>query len=597
MKSLGFLFFCLVILPLVLLILVLRVVVPRAQDMTASHQQGQHFTAGLLADTQTAARSTNPQKVPQFQTSTPPEESINSSVFESRARQALRSSEGGKFLLESHHKRPTFKIDADRDPLMVHAKTAIQNPHQTLEMTVKAHGKEGSVSALTFTCEEEGDPYPEACIIRIHPEIRLRYEKIFLRCHHWGWSDARKVYNEYLSHPFHRDVYDWEWKPDINLRHEHYRNEYRYQKCFEATNEEGRVSFSDPTDISAQEYQDYLAQTQTAAGQIPPLQIVHPEFQESSCLVLEDLVEKGVCQYGEKICLEPEETRVIRGVSITRDCWAYRQTYRCIEPLPRTNTCQALRAKGCVQMSSQCKIKKHSICLVYQQTYSCQRSKKGLQKLSTQGGTSPFCLTGNCSDTSYEANGEMFEAISHLAVLKEAQDDIRKNIGIFKGEDRRCTRNCINFRDCCGVGKGWGMSLGLVGCSGNEKDLALKRSQKKCVQIGTFCAKKLLGECLEKKTAFCCFGTKLARLIQEAGHQQLGLSWGTPEHPNCQGFSPEQLSQMDFSRVDFSELFQDIANNFKPKGQKALSHSISTDRLKDTMTRLIPSKTQKEKRP
>jgi conjugal transfer mating pair stabilization protein TraN len=108
--------------------------------------------------------------------------------------------------------------------------------------------------------------------------------------------------------------------------------------------------------------------------------------------------------------------------------------------------------------------------------------------------------------------------------------------------------------------------------------------------VGTYCAKKVLGQCLEKKTTYCCFGTKLARLIQEAGHQQLGLSWGSPQSPQCQGLSPEQLSRLDFSKVDFSELFQDIADQFKPKSQTELNQSVSKERLAENMARLVALK-------
>ena len=358
----------------------------KAQSLTASHQQGQAVANGLLGGTQTAAKSADLQTVPQFKTATPSETDLTASSLENRAGASLRSNEAGQFLLESHHKRPTFKIDEDRDPLITQAKEAVQNPLRTLEVTVKAEGSEGSAATTTVVCEEEGDPYPEACIIRIHPEIRLKYERVFVRCYHWGWSDSRKIYNEYLPYPFQQDVYDWEWKPDENLRHEHYRNEYQYQKRFEATNADGSVSVSDPTDMSPQEYQEVLDKTKTAAGQVstapvPLSEIVQAESEHSSCLVLEDLVERGVCQYGEKVCAEPKQTRAIQGVPITRDCWAYRQTYSCIEPLPVGNACQTLRAKGCVQISSTCKTKKYGVCLVYQQTYSCPTGKAGLKKL------------------------------------------------------------------------------------------------------------------------------------------------------------------------------------------------------------------------
>jgi hypothetical protein len=188
----------------------------------------------------------------------------------------------------------------------------------------------------------------------------------------------------------------------------------------------------------------------------------------------------------------------------------------------------------------------------------------------------------------------MLQVMSQLSVLREVQEDLRNFKVIFKGQDRRCTRNCLDFRDCCGTGKGqgdgWGVSLHLASCSAEEKELGHLREKNRCVMVGTYCAEKIAGVCSRKKTTFCCFGTKLARLIQQAGRAQLGLKWGTPELPECTGLSSEQLSQLDFSKMDFTELFEDIKNQTISKTQgQALAH-VSTKRIQDNMTLLTSKK-------
>lgn len=154
-------------------------------------------------------------------------------------------------------------------------------------------------------------------------------------------------------------------------------------------------------------------------------------------------------------------------------------------------------------------------------------------------------------------------AMSNLSVLKHVQDDLKNSGIIFKGQDHACTRHCINFKDCCGVGKSWGIALSLANCDGAEKELADLRGKRRCVMVGTYCAEKVLGVCIRKKTSFCCFGTKLSRLLQEQGRAQLGMSWGEAEHPNCRGLTPEELSRLDLSKMDLSELFADLQNNLK----------------------------------
>ena len=85
---------------------------------------------------------------------------------------------------------------------------------------------------------------------------------------------------------------------------------------------------------------------------------------------------------------------------------------------------------------------------------------------------------------------------------------------------------------------------------------------KEFLQIGRR-AKKVLGKCVTKNTSFCCFGSKMARLLQEQGRAQLGLPWGGAEAPNCRGFTIEELSKLDLSKLDFSEMFSDIMQKYK----------------------------------
>jgi hypothetical protein len=110
------------------------------------------------------------------------------------------------------------------------------------------------------------------------------------------------------------------------------------------------------------------------------------------------------------------------------------------------------------------------------------------------------------------------------------------------------------------------VDLGLTSCDEESKQLAKLRREGKCIQLGTYCAEKasLLKTCLRKKTVFCCFGNKFAKLLQEQGKRQLGQNFGSPEQPNCRGFSAEELSRIDFSQLDLAEIVSDVMDNFRP---------------------------------
>jgi len=180
----------------------------------------------------------------------------------------------------------------------------------------------------------------------------------------------------------------------------------------------------------------------------------------------------------------------------------------------------------------------------------------------------------------------MMNAISQLSALREVQEDLRNYKVIFKGQDRRCTRHCIGFKDCCGPEGGWGVSISLTNCDKDEKELRELRNKNLCVQVGTYCAEKKVGVCIRKKTSFCCYGTKMARLIQQSGRAQLGIGFGAPDAPNCSGLSADELSRIDFSKIDFSEIYEDIRSKTVPKGQEQSLAEVSTKRLQENMTLL-----------
>lgn len=144
----------------------------------------------------------------------------------------------------------------------------------------------------------------------------------------------------------------------------------------------------------------------------------------------------------------------------------------------------------------------------------------------------------------------------------------------------------LSFKDCCGC-NGWGVSIGLTGCDEDSRVVSKLRGEGKCVQVGTYCAEYinvgLAKFCLRKKTVFCCFGNKFAKLLQEQGKSQLGLNFGSPESPNCRGFTPEELSKIDFSKLDLSEITADVMDRFKPQSAEHFAKDGELDRIREQM--------------
>jgi conjugal transfer mating pair stabilization protein TraN len=102
--------------------------------------------------------------------------------------------------------------------------------------------------------------------------------------------------------------------------------------------------------------------------------------------------------------------------------------------------------------------------------------------------------------------------------------------------------------------------LPLFMCSGEEMQLDVKDRMGLCHYVGEYCSEKALFVCTTMRKSYCCYQSKLARVIQEQGRAQLGLDFGSPQSPTCTGFTVDQFSKLDLSKMDFSEVFADFTS-------------------------------------
>jgi len=94
----------------------------------------------------------------------------------------------------------------------------------------------------------------------------------------------------------------------------------------------------------------------------------------------------------------------------------------------------------------------------------------------------------------------------------------------------------------------------MMQCDEEDMLLAVKRGQGLCAKVDSYCARKVMGSCVKKKEVWCCFPSKLGRIINEQGWAQLGKGWD----PSCRGFSLDELTLLRFDEMDLSEFINDI---------------------------------------
>lgn len=102
---------------------------------------------------------------------------------------------------------------------------------------------------------------------------------------------------------------------------------------------------------------------------------------------------------------------------------------------------------------------------------------------------------------------------------------------------------------------------GILSCEQSEQTLAMKNDTRLCHAVGSYCSVQVpvIDVCLETTQSYCCFNSRLARLINEQGRAQVGRGWGTAQAPDCSGFTLAQLQGLDFSRMNLSEFYAEIA--------------------------------------
>ena len=380
----------------------------------------------------------------------------------------------------------------------------------------------------------------------------------------------------------------------------------------------------------------------------------------SLLIVMVATAQAGDCAKTDSVCVEGPETRTISGLSVTRDCWRYRDTYQYVAP-DMTSDCQVLRDRGCGQIGTQCIEVSDGACVLTENTYQCQTSPAVARQVQDCSARS-FCANGECFDTVFEPDADFGKAVAAMESAREAGTYIDPNtLRLFTGAGSKCTKKLGGLVNCCkgGSGGGGGMSnqalagqmlsnaaeyassvgspymydamfssdmpwlmdkavdawssnawspsfnpslsfygvtaqlggavpagattLGSIGnmqlyfnpttfyiaiavmviqelmsCEQEDQLTAMRKGQNLCVSLGSYCSQKFLKICVEKKEGYCCFNSRLARIIQEQGRAQLGKGWGSAEFPECSGFTTAEFESLDFSRIDLTEFIREV---------------------------------------
>lgn len=278
------------------------------------------------------------------------------------------------------------------------------------------------------------------------------------------------------------------------------------------------------------------------------------------------------CLAAADICTDSTPvTRMVGGVSVTQPCWAFSRTYSCTPPLAAASDCGQLDTLGCTFEREEC-ITGEMPCLTVDRIYRCPLPPAANGATQICDGD-VFCLDGKCDTIDRTPNTEFKDAAVALNAMSQAGKEFDPaNLTLFKGNRMTCSKVIFGITNCC-VPRGFPL---LGSCNADDRALKVQVEKGLCATIGTYCTSKVLGICLAKKEAHCCFLSKISRILQEQGRPQIGKPWGDPKTEKCLGFTIDEFSHLDLSRMDFSEVYAEFTDAAKLPDELATATTMQT---------------------
>lgn len=292
---------------------------------------------------------------------------------------------------------------------------------------------------------------------------------------------------------------------------------------------------------------------------------------------------------GGDVCVEGPETRIINGVAVTEACWAWKRDYMC-HTLSAGNDCSDLEANAsCSFLRTECLDEEPDggPCKVENRVYKCPTPAGALSDAPQYiCGDDVYCINGDCEPIVREASTEFKDALVALHAIDQAGEEFNEaDLKVFSGTRETCHKPVFGLINCCAgkvsglltVGAGAAALAGgpaaiaglatpfltLFACSQDEMKLDIKDRMGLCHKVGTYCSSSFLGICSTKRTAYCCFESKLSRILQEQGRVQLGKPWGSPKKEQCTGFTIDEFARLDLSVMDFTEVYAEFMDAAK----------------------------------
>ncbi len=485
----------------------------------------------------------------------------------------IPETEATKLLKDPKVQNNKYKIDQN-DPAFLISKSVFANPESKSGVITASGSSLVNTNTGTHKCQESGDPYLLSTTRTRNAEVKYTPEKRIKVKICRGHSESRKTYwkgdadsavsgrrsdlqkdKDIRSYSVERSSGNWGLMDDytISTKYTHIDD---YKWCNSSYEEDRLVAREKWEELS-----DTFVLSNPAAGQ----EMLGPD-----------------CYLSRSSCLEKNLTKKIQDrvsgkfKEVFRGCWKESLVFVC--KYPPVKGCDVLRGKGCFEVSSRCIKSGENGCALWEKTYNCSSSKRVLN--SSCNVSSIYGADGKGFEAEYEENTKFPEIAAKLSIFDSMRGELRKsgasdarNVKVFAGKPSKCTKNIAEnlMYDCCGSFEGLMNRIGLSYCNAEEQQLAKDKKDSKCHYIGNHGREILQGLWVSSyEHVYCCFPSKFTRVLQEEARKQLGKSWGSSRSPDCLGLTTNEISRLNFEKMDLSEILED----FKKSGEEAAKEKI-----------------------
>ncbi|WP_072383673.1 conjugal transfer protein TraN [Novosphingobium sp. NDB2Meth1] len=290
-------------------------------------------------------------------------------------------------------------------------------------------------------------------------------------------------------------------------------------------------------------------------------QTIEPVRDESACT---SLAADADCTAGGETCTDSDPiTRTIGGVAITQPCWAWGRSYTCAAYEAKQDCSELDANPGCRFVRADCLTDEP--CRTWERVYDCPVPDQPTDPSQFICDGDIYCIDGSCETIDRQPNTEFKDAAVALNAMNQARREFDPaNLKLFEGERASCASKVFGILNCC-KGKGFPLIPGIqllvaLGCSREEMLLHQRDAKGLCHYVGTYCASSFLGVCFTKRKVYCCFESKLSRILQEQGRTQLNKPWAPPKEETCAGFTVQEFAKLDLSKMDFSEVYAEFTD-------------------------------------